>query len=86
MSLKEVLVESFVKGIGKTSGALVVCGVIGSLWGFFITLSYTLEEKSKVNDEKSKVNDEKSNLNMNYEEYYKDSDLEEKFKVIFDNL
>jgi adenylyl- and sulfurtransferase ThiI len=79
MYLKHLLVDSFVKGIGKTSAALVVFGIVGSMWAIYDSFSY-----KKIKNEKSKENFEKQEDENEFDiELEKESN---KFKIIFDNI
>jgi hypothetical protein len=83
MSFKDILVDSFVKGIGKTSAAMVVFGIFGGMWAIYDSFSY-----KKIKNEKIKENLEKQNEENDFEKEF-GIELEKetnKFKIIFDNI
>lgn len=91
MSWKNLLFESFIRGVGKTSAALVVCGVLGGIWTLYS--SYT-DNNTKLNyeeneNDKNKQNNTNEVTDINEDEYeyeYTFKNKENKFKSIFDNL
>lgn len=99
MSWKSTLFNSFIRGLGKTSAALVVCGFLAGTWTLFTTLS---SKKSNIINYKNKDNtDDKSsdkdvdNLNTSdndknendIDSFFNYSNNSDKnFKMIFDNL
>jgi hypothetical protein len=52
MSIREQLFTSFIKGIGKTSGAVTIFGLLGATWYFYNknTNSLTIGRKEKTTE------------------------------------
>lgn len=93
MSFKSLLFDSFIKGVGKTSAALVVCGVLGGIWTVFSSLNYSFK-KLKNNENDQNENDQNENdknsenieTEFNFDNTQVEIDSDYKFKNIFDNL
>jgi len=90
MSWKTILLNSFIRGIGKTSAALAVCGVLGGLWLTYnhvtLKLSYLKSEDNEnfINLEEYKEDNEEFGADIDVDAYSDSSD--KKFKLIFDKL
>jgi hypothetical protein len=67
MSIKELLLNSFVKGIGKTTASVTVFGIIGCAW-------YLYNYRSSILDKK-KTSDENENENENENDQSIESDV-----------
>ncbi len=79
MSLRNQLVESFIKGIGKASAAIVVMGVIGGAW-------YVLSPRFKFHN--SELNMEQVDFNLKDKQMFlsEDDDDVNKYKQILEGL
>lgn len=96
MNWKSVLLESFIRGIGKTSAALVVCGVLGGAWTLYSSFSFStdnddIRNSNETNDENNYENnnnhdDDDDDDEETYNTKYISKNKENKFKSIFDNL
>ena len=91
MTWKTLLFDSFIRGVGKTSAALVVCGVLGGVWTIFSTFNYSSKKldtnESNEQNNSNNYNESNSNDDDSLSEYYKkDNESDSKFKNIFDKL
>lgn len=97
MSIKQELFTSFIKGVGKTLGTVVIFGVCGTVFYFYSNktsiTSNTLNEDQIVNVIEDQENETKSvnqTTDLNMDEVDVDTEeqhfVDSKYKVIFDNL
>jgi hypothetical protein len=61
MAWTSILLDSFIKGVGKTSAALFVCGVLGGVWSMYSNLKY--KKLSNSNNLNHVKNNDKNNDN-----------------------
>lgn len=96
MYWKKLLLDSFVRGLGKTSAALIVCGVVGGAWTLYNMYSFEFTKKTINNDKKNVEVDMDMNMDIDTDSIVdSDTDTESdanlaieefKFKKIFDKL
>lgn len=98
MTIKQELFTSFVNGIGKTLGTVVVFGVCGTIFYFYSnniqkntknTKNINKEEDINIVEEKSKQeieNDTSDLQDENGDVEMEELSLESRYKVIFDKL
>ena len=84
MSIVEELSQSFVRGVGKTCGAIVVCGIAT---GLFYTIYSSECGKAKVEKRSKKRADKESNTEVEVDLQVMEATQESlNFKKMFDNL
>jgi hypothetical protein len=73
MAWTSILLDSFIKGVGKTSAALFVCGVLGGVWSMYSNLKY--KKLSNHNNNLNYVKNDNDNNNVNNNHNHNDNDL-----------
>ena len=68
MSLREIIYDSFVKGVGKTIGSVTTLGLVYFVFTYFENTTTTLNAKNKNNEkntlDKNQDKDIKKNVNI----------------------
>jgi len=77
MNWKNLLVESFIRGVGKTSAALVLCGVVGGVvTGVWTIYNYQFDNNNQTENENEFVDSE----------VVENDESHNKYKIILDTL
>lgn len=101
MTLKDQIITSFIKGVGKTSGAITILGIVGCTYYIYNYLSQNIisqsnnlqkeDDKENKDDDKQNKDDDKENkdvmidLDERYEDVYS-KNVKRDYRGLFDKI
>lgn len=85
MSIKQLLLTSFVKGIGKTTGTVTIFGIIGCAWYLYNSKTF-VNSKREDSVENENIIVEETNENANNDIETDDDDTVKELETIRDQL